>query len=218
VADLHRIVDRDLVVAAVNGGQDSWDAIVERFAQEVWDVIRAHGLDPDVAAGVHRAVWLELADRLHDLGDPSRLREWLTRTASVKSYCALGPAWPGRHHEPLRFKRRRHARVRAALPLTLSVPGDNRLFTGESVNVSLGGLYGWAGIPILSTTSRLLVGIDSGDAVILTDASVVGVRSVRGASAGVHTRFHGLSGTRREALTRLLRARRARASGVAGST
>ena len=70
----------DLVIRARNGGQQAWDALVERYAPLIWSTCRRHRLDDVDAEDVGQAVWLHLAENLDNLRDPAALPGWLVTT------------------------------------------------------------------------------------------------------------------------------------------
>jgi len=189
------VSDHDLVVAASFGEKDAWSALVDRFAQHVWEVVRRRGLDRDTAALVHHATWLDLADHIVGFADPGRVRDWLTDVASRKSEQALLPR---------EMDRRLTSRLPATFPISLSPSGAADVIGGDCVDLSAGGLRGRTGVRRLAADTRLLLAIEADDHVIVTDARVAS-SSVRGrGGVDLHVEFLGLSGTRREALAGVL--------------
>jgi RNA polymerase sigma factor (sigma-70 family) len=75
----------DLVVAAREGDEEAWRAIVLRYVDLVWAVARGHGLDHCDAADVTQTTWLRLYEHLPRLRDPERVAAWLTTTARRES-------------------------------------------------------------------------------------------------------------------------------------
>jgi RNA polymerase sigma factor (sigma-70 family) len=71
----------ELVLAAVDGDQEAWGAIVDRFAGLVWSIARAHRLSPTDAADVSQTTWLRLVEHLGRIRDPERVGAWLASTA-----------------------------------------------------------------------------------------------------------------------------------------
>jgi len=74
--------DADLVAAAAAGDQASWDELVNRYVQFVWDAARRCHLGPALAADVCVVTWLRCADHLDDLLPACDLREWLTTSVA----------------------------------------------------------------------------------------------------------------------------------------
>jgi DNA-directed RNA polymerase specialized sigma24 family protein len=74
--------DAYLVAAAAAGDQASWDELVNRYAQFVWDAARRCNLDPALAADVCVVTWLRCADHLDDLLSGCDLRQWLTSSVA----------------------------------------------------------------------------------------------------------------------------------------
>ncbi|RJK96510.1 sigma-70 family RNA polymerase sigma factor [Vallicoccus soli] len=71
---------RGLVERAARGEQESWDALVERFAPLVWSVARGYRLGQADASDVSQTVWLRLVEHLRDLREPQALPGWLATT------------------------------------------------------------------------------------------------------------------------------------------
>lgn len=75
----------DLVLAAAEGDDDAWEALVERFAGLVWGVARSHGLSETDAADVSQSTWLRLAEHIRSIRQPERIAGWLATTARNES-------------------------------------------------------------------------------------------------------------------------------------
>jgi len=78
-----------LVEAAAGGDQESWNALVDRFAATVWAVARAHRLSASDAADVSQTTWLRLLENLSRIQHPERLGAWLATTARRESLRVL---------------------------------------------------------------------------------------------------------------------------------
>lgn len=74
-----------LVQSAAGGDEESWNALVERFAGLVWSVARSFRLDDASAADVVQETWLRLAGSLDRIRDPERVGSWLMTTARHES-------------------------------------------------------------------------------------------------------------------------------------
>jgi RNA polymerase sigma factor (sigma-70 family) len=70
-----------LLARADAGDQAAWNAIVDRYANLIWSVARAHRLNPADAADVVQTTWLRLVEHLHQIREPERLTSWLVTTA-----------------------------------------------------------------------------------------------------------------------------------------
>ena len=78
--------DKDPVIAAAAAGdQSAWDVLVDRHAQELWDLARGFGLDTATAAAVCQFTWMRLVDHLDELSTDGQLRDWLSSTAQRQS-------------------------------------------------------------------------------------------------------------------------------------
>ncbi len=70
----------DLVRAAVDGDENAWGRLVERYLPLVRSVIRAHGLSGQDAEDVLQVLWLRLVEHLKDLREPRALPGWIRTT------------------------------------------------------------------------------------------------------------------------------------------
>jgi RNA polymerase sigma factor (sigma-70 family) len=66
-----------LVLAAREGNQDAWDAIVDRFLPLVGAIIRRHRLSEADGDDVSQTVWLRLVEHLDALREPDALPGWI---------------------------------------------------------------------------------------------------------------------------------------------
>ncbi len=74
-----------LVRAAADGDEHSWNALVDEFAGLVWTVARSFQLDDASAADVVQECWCRLAMNLTRIREPERVASWLTTTAKHES-------------------------------------------------------------------------------------------------------------------------------------
>lgn len=74
-----------LVIAAATGDESAWESLVDRFADLVWSVARAHGLDHADAADVSQTTWLHLAEHIARINEPDKVGAWLITTARRES-------------------------------------------------------------------------------------------------------------------------------------
>jgi RNA polymerase sigma factor (sigma-70 family) len=74
-----------LVLAAADGDDIAWEALVVRFAGLVWGVARSHGLSEADAADVSQSTWLRLAEHVRNIRQPERIAGWLATTARNES-------------------------------------------------------------------------------------------------------------------------------------
>ena len=70
----------DLVTRAMNGDEQAWDALVERYTPLVWSICRRHRLGDADADDVGQSVWLQLTAQLDKVRDPAALPGWLATT------------------------------------------------------------------------------------------------------------------------------------------
>lgn len=69
-----------LVGAAAHGDGQAWEQLVDRFANLVWSICRAHRLTEEDAADAAQLTWLHLLEHLDRIRDPQRLAGWLATT------------------------------------------------------------------------------------------------------------------------------------------
>lgn len=86
---MRNIDNESLVAAAANGDQESWEILVNRYADLVWAVARSFRLSRADAADVSQATWLRLVEHLHDIRDPSQVGSWLVTTARCEALAVL---------------------------------------------------------------------------------------------------------------------------------
>lgn len=83
----------DLVHAAVDGDEDAWRRLVERYLPLVKSVIRSHGLVEQDAKDVSQILWLRLVEHLKDLREPQALPGWIRTTTRNECIQLLRNAW-----------------------------------------------------------------------------------------------------------------------------
>jgi hypothetical protein len=86
--DFRSPIDMVGIDAGSAGDRRAWGAIVERFAEEVWSVVRSHDLAASQAADVCRLTWMRLADQVDAL-PYDMLGSWLVKTAERESRRAV---------------------------------------------------------------------------------------------------------------------------------
>jgi len=78
-----------LVERAVNGDQNAWNDIVERYAPLVWSVCTRYRLNDQDIEDVGQTVWLLLVEHLGELREPAALPGWLVTTTHRECQRAL---------------------------------------------------------------------------------------------------------------------------------
>jgi RNA polymerase sigma factor (sigma-70 family) len=79
----------ELVRAAAEGDQVSWDRLVARYNGLVWSIARAHRLSHADAADVVQTTWLRAVEHLGRLRDPDSIGGWLATTTRHESLRAI---------------------------------------------------------------------------------------------------------------------------------
>jgi RNA polymerase sigma factor (sigma-70 family) len=77
---------QSLVSAAAAGDQESWNGLVDTYANLVWSVIRSQRLFGAEAADVSQTVWLRCVEHLSRIREPERIAAWLATTARHECY------------------------------------------------------------------------------------------------------------------------------------
>ncbi len=78
--------DHELVVACLDGRQDAWDALVDRYGRLIYSVPRRYGMAEADADDVFQQVFTILYQKLHTLRDHQRLAAWIIRTTHRECY------------------------------------------------------------------------------------------------------------------------------------
>jgi hypothetical protein len=77
-----------LGAASTERDQQWWDSLVEANSQQVWNIARGRGLDPNEAAQVFELVWLRLADHLGEADTDDQIRERVCTVADREARLA----------------------------------------------------------------------------------------------------------------------------------
>ncbi|MFF8810702.1 RNA polymerase sigma factor [Streptomyces pactum] len=75
----------ELVSGALNGDQESWNRIVERYSPLIWAIAKGHRLSPADCGDVSQATWLRVVQHLDRLRSPDRLAQWISTAARRES-------------------------------------------------------------------------------------------------------------------------------------
>jgi RNA polymerase sigma factor (sigma-70 family) len=77
--------DRELVAACLDGQEQAWAELIERYKRLIFSVPIKSGLTRDEAADIFQAVCLDLVVELPRLRDPQALASWLIQNALHKT-------------------------------------------------------------------------------------------------------------------------------------
>ena len=69
--------DARLVRESLNGTEQAWDAIIQKYKRLIYSIPLKYGLTPDDAADIFQAVCLELFSELANLRKAEALKSWL---------------------------------------------------------------------------------------------------------------------------------------------
>ena len=79
----------ELLRAAADGDQASWNAIVERYLPLVYAVVRKYRLTDEDAADVSQTLWLRLVENLGSIREPRALPSWIITTTKREALRVL---------------------------------------------------------------------------------------------------------------------------------
>lgn len=82
------LTDAELVRACIDGDQQAWEQLVQRYQRLVYSIPRRSGLDQDAAAEVFQRVFTSLVEHLDGLERPERVSAWLVTAAKRESWRA----------------------------------------------------------------------------------------------------------------------------------
>ncbi len=71
----------ELVRAAAEGDERSWELLVKRYGGRVWSIVQAHRLTDSDALDVVKITWLHLAQHLKRIREPEATGAWLATIA-----------------------------------------------------------------------------------------------------------------------------------------
>jgi RNA polymerase sigma factor (sigma-70 family) len=75
-----------LVEECLNGNQQAWHILVDRYKNLIYSVPLRYGAPPQDAADIFQAVCLDLFNELPRIRDADAIQGWLVRVASNKCY------------------------------------------------------------------------------------------------------------------------------------
>ena len=78
--------DEDLLQECLQGNDQAWDALVDKYRNLVYSVPVKYRMPPEDAADIFQAVWADLFSELPRLRSARALRSWLITVAGHKCY------------------------------------------------------------------------------------------------------------------------------------
>jgi len=84
--------DEELVAACMNGDQDAWSALIDKYKNLVYSVPVKYRMTPEDAADIFQSVWAELYTELSKLRSAGALKSWLVTVATHKCFHATRKA------------------------------------------------------------------------------------------------------------------------------
>jgi RNA polymerase sigma factor (sigma-70 family) len=86
-----------LVARVVNGDQEAWNEIIERYATLVWGICQRHQLSRQDTDDVSQSVWLLLVENIGKLREAAALPGWLATTTKRECLRVLRSARKNDH-------------------------------------------------------------------------------------------------------------------------
>jgi RNA polymerase sigma factor (sigma-70 family) len=78
--------DRELVQGCLQGRQDAWNFLVDKYKNLIFSIPIRYGLSREEAADIFQAVCLELIQELPKLREPKALPKWLMQVTAHKCF------------------------------------------------------------------------------------------------------------------------------------
>jgi len=78
--------DAELVAKCLEGDEEAWNALVDKYKNLVWSVPLKYRLNHEDCADIFQAVWLDLFQDLKNLRYSGAVRSWLISAASHKCF------------------------------------------------------------------------------------------------------------------------------------
>ena len=91
--------DSRLVTACLEGDDEAWNVIVDRYKNLVYSVVLKYRPGPDEAADLFQGVWLDAWNDLDKLRKKSAFKAWLISVATHKCYHWTKQRRRQRYHE-----------------------------------------------------------------------------------------------------------------------
>ena len=91
--------DRALVAACLDGDQLAWNALVDKYSQLIFAIVRRYGAPREEAADVVQTIWLEAYNDLPKLRRKDAFKPWLISLARHKCYHWKGKRRRQQAHE-----------------------------------------------------------------------------------------------------------------------
>jgi len=85
-ATAHVRSDEDLVSECLQGNEQAWCSLVDKYRNLVYSVPMKYRMNPEDAADVFQSVWADLFSELPRLRSAGSLRSWLATVAGHKCY------------------------------------------------------------------------------------------------------------------------------------
>lgn len=101
--------DARLVKACLDGEERAWHALVDKYKNLVYAVVRKYRPSPEEAADLFQSIWLAVYNDLPKLRKQSALRSWLISLASHQCFHWKRKNTRLRRHEAVPFDAADHA-------------------------------------------------------------------------------------------------------------
>jgi RNA polymerase sigma factor (sigma-70 family) len=81
--------DERLVRACLDGNDEAWSALIDKYKRLIYSIPLRHGLRPEDASEIFQQVCVDLLSELSVIRDPKSLGAWLIRVTSHKCYLQM---------------------------------------------------------------------------------------------------------------------------------
>ena len=78
--------DLRLVRACLDGSEDAWNAILDKYKRLIYSIPIKHGFSPEDASDIFQSVCVELLKELPRLREPRALAGWLIKVTAHKCF------------------------------------------------------------------------------------------------------------------------------------
>jgi len=85
-AATERKSDRELVQGCLNGLEEDWNALIDKYKNLIFSIPIRYGLSREEAADIFQAVCLELIQELPKVREPKALPKWLMQVTAHKCF------------------------------------------------------------------------------------------------------------------------------------
>lgn len=78
--------DSKLVTACLDGDEQAWSALVDKYKRLVFSIVVKYGANPEEAADLFQSIWLDAYNDLHKLRNHDAVKSWLISLTNHKCF------------------------------------------------------------------------------------------------------------------------------------